>query len=314
LTGNDGAANIVHKHSRHDRPERADIPKGGPVRPLAFLFMILSASAFCQANLAIGQDLRAYLKNSSPTYKADGPKVLPIREGKVDFYTYKGTTESSDLRILVILDKYSVGVLQSVNGKQQVLLDLTGDGLLDTQVDGMEIPYWVVAANTEDKEKTATNNVKQYLDGYYQMFQADANPVSSGKLKSYSDALLKQIASGNGENRDLLYTLYCCYRWGNRYAAGTAAAAGYLAGSYSERFHADHPLFYLQIIESFLMTGDKEKARSYVERLLKLDPGFVPAQVYRWELETDPDKKQAYLADLRKTHPQHWIVSQIQSK
>ncbi|HET6451896.1 MAG TPA: hypothetical protein VFI08_11330 [Spirochaetia bacterium] len=282
------------------------------MRPLALLFMtVLCTGAWCQQNLAIGEDLRAYVKEHPPAYKIDGKKVIAIPEGTIDLYAYAPRTTPADMKVLVILDTYAVGVVQSVNGKEQTLFDLTGDGVLDTETDGLEIPWWVVAANTTDAQKTPTNNVKQYLDGYYQMFQGDANPVSSGRLPAYTEALLQQVISAKADNRDILYALYCCYRWGTRYRAGTASAAGYMAGSYSTRFHADHALLYLQYVESALMANDQQVAHRYLDGLLALDPGFVPAQVYRWELETDPLKKKAYLVELKKAHPAHWIVSQL---
>jgi hypothetical protein len=285
------------------------------VRPFAFLFlMFLSASAFCQENVALGQNMVTYLKEHPPTFKSTGPAVVGIPEGTVSFYKYKAKTDSTDLKVLMVLDKYPIGVLQSVNGKPQLLQDLTGDGVLETETQSIEIPFWAVAWNTQDGQKTQTNNAKQYLDGYYQLFQGDTNPFTSGKLQQYSAALLQQVVSGSGQNRDLLYALYCCYSWGSKYPAGTAASAVYLVENYTTRFKADHPLFYLQLLESAIDAADKESAHKFLDDLLKLDPGYIPAQVYRWQLETDPDKKKAYLADLKKTHPNHWIVSQLQSK
>jgi hypothetical protein len=282
------------------------------VRPVVLsLLVLLSASGFCQENLALRQDLLSYLKDNPPTLKSAGPKVVDIPEGTVDFYKYKAKTDPSDIKILVILNKYPVGVLQSVNGKAQLLYDLTGDGVLDTEVAGLEVPYWVVVRNTEDKLKTATNNIKQYLDGYYQLFQQETNPFTSGKLTAYTDAVLKAMSTGNGENRDLLYALYCCYRWGNKYPAGTASSLDYLAKTYSLRFGADHPIFYLQFLEAYIELGNKDAARKVLELLLKVDPNYVPAQVYRWQLELDLDKKAEYYADLKSHHPHHWIVSQL---
>jgi hypothetical protein len=284
------------------------------VRPaVLFLLMSLALDGFCQENLALGQDLYSYLRDHPPTMKSAGRKILGIPEGTVDFYKYKAQTDKNDIKILVILEKYFVGVLQSENGKSHLLYDLTGDGVLDAEVTEMEVPYWVVARNTEEKQKTSKNNIKQYLDGYYQMFQQDANPFTSGKFVGYADTILKKVVSGSIDNRDILYALYCSYKWGNSYLAGAVSSVEYLAKNYLTRFQADHALFYLQFLELDIKLGNKDEARKVLESLLTLDPSFVPAQVYRWQLETDPDKKKAYYTDLKNKHPHHWIVSQLKA-
>ena len=220
------------------------------VRPaVLFLLMSLALDGFCKENLALGQDLYSYLRDHPPSMKSAGRKILGIPEGTVDFYKYKAQTDKNDIKILVILEKYFVGVLQSENGKSHLLYDLTGDGVLDAEVTEMEVPYWVVARNTEEKQKTSKNNIKQYLDGYYQMFQQDANPFTSGKFVGYADTILKKVVSGSIDNRDILYALYCSYKWGNSYLAGAVSSVEYLAKNYLTRFQADHARFYLQFLE-----------------------------------------------------------------
>jgi hypothetical protein len=279
---------------------------------LPLLLFLVSAGGFSQDSLALGQNLRSYLKDHPPTLKAAGKPIIDIPEGVVDVYRYEAKAAEGDIRILVILDKYPVGVVRLENGKPHLLYDLSGDGVLDAEMPGLEVPYWVVADNTDERLRTGTNNIKLYLDGFYTMFQDDANPFTSGKAEEYLNLILKKVTSGPVENRDILYALYCCYKWGNSYPAGTTASSDYLAKSYFTRFKADHPLFYLQFLESFINAGMRDDARRTLDGLLKLDPSYIPAQVYRWQLETEPEKKKQYFAELKRQHPRHWIVSQIQ--
>jgi hypothetical protein len=282
------------------------------VKKIVCVLLILPAlTLLSQENLVLGQNLNDYLGSHPPTFKTKGPGILTIPEGTIDFYKYKAQTDDADLKILMILDKYPVGVLQSENGKSRLLYDLTGDGVLDTYTENMEIPFWVVARNTEDKLKTSTDTIKAYLDTYYQMFQNDEDPYSSGKYAAHYKLVLQQALLPDHENRDLVYALSCYYRWGNKYARGALASANYLANAYFQRFHAIHPLSYLQFIETLINIGDMATAKTMVDNLLKVDGSSLLAEIYRWQLETDPEKKKTYFNELKSKHPNHWIIKQI---
>jgi hypothetical protein len=281
---------------------------------MRYVPVLLLLQCFCvhaQENLSLGQDRNIYLQQYPPKYKTVGPTIINFPEGTIDFYKYKTETADEDIKILVILDKYPVGVLQSNRGESQFYYDLSGDGILDSEVATMEVPFWVVASNTDDTLKTENNNIKPYLDTFYQLFQNDENPYTSGKYIKNSNKLLDESTSLSLENRDLFYSLFCYYRWGNKYPAGAIAAIDYLASQYVDRFNADHPLFRLHFLESLINLGQEQQAMPFLESLLLMDPSFVPAQVYRWQLEKDPQQKKKCYEELKKQHPKHWIVRQI---
>ncbi len=97
---------------------------------LSVLLLIASFSIHAQENLTLGQDLNEYLKQHPPLYKTIGTKLVDLPEGATDFYKFKQQTNDSDIKILMILDKYLVGVLQSEKGKSKLYYDLSGDGII----------------------------------------------------------------------------------------------------------------------------------------------------------------------------------------
>ncbi len=119
------------------------------------VLLVIPAFASAQANLGLGDDLRQYLNAYPPKYKTSGLVVLPIAEGTIDIYKYKAATTDIDLKILVINDKWPVGVLQIVDGKSQILMDLDGDGKLDTVDPSFLVPFWVVAKTPLIHKKAA---------------------------------------------------------------------------------------------------------------------------------------------------------------
>jgi hypothetical protein len=278
-------------------------------------FLLLSVLAFplwAQNNLALGQDLLQFMNKNPPGYKTFGPKILQMREGTIDFYKYSPVTTDLDLKILVVVDKYEIGVLQREDDDSVILLDMKGDGKLDTKFPILFVPYWVVAQNTPNRLKTNNNNVKEFLDGFYKAFQTDVNPyLQNGELDQRSSELLKNLENDNLENRDLIYTIFCYYRLGNAFPMQALEALNYLTDNYVSRFDSAHPLLFLYTVETLLNLGNIEGARGVLLDLLKIDPGFVPAQVYQWQLEQDKQEKERLYKQLKKLHPNHWIVVQI---
>ncbi len=287
--------------------------KGGIMKVIAFLLSLSSVvQAFGQEQLSLGQNLRDYLRIHPPIYMTAGQKIIDMAEGQIDFYKYRLTTTDSDIKILMVNKTYPVGVLERVDGKDKILLDMSGDGVLDTDFSILWVPFWVVGNSTPEKLKTKHNNVYKYFENLYQAFQSDENPVTSGVLKRHLDELVSLMADNNLENRDLVYGLFCYYRLGPRLPRQCLAVLHYLTVNYYERFDALHPLLQLHTIETLINGGDLEGARKDVEDLVRMYPTFVPGLVYQWQLEKDPIVKERYYSRLKKEHPKHWIVRQIQ--
>jgi hypothetical protein len=278
---------------------------------LLFVLLSVSFSAFCQENLSIGQDLRDYLGKHPPKYMTAGPTVVSMREGKIDFYKYKLNTTDTDIKILMVNKTYPIGVLERIADKDKILLDMSGSGILDTDFSILFVPYWVVAESTPESLKTKHNNVFKYFEGFYQSFQSDVNPVTSGALKKQLDELVNLMTNDNLENRDLIYALYCYYKLGPSLPRQCMEVLRYLTDNYNARFDAVHPLLLLHTLETSINAGNNDGARVVMQELVRMYPNFVPGLVYQWQLEKDPQAKQRYYSQLKKEHPNHWIVKQI---
>jgi tetratricopeptide (TPR) repeat protein len=277
------------------------------ILPLIFIVSPLLA----QENLRIGQDLRAYFHDHPPIGKTIGPEIINMKEGRIDFFKYRPVTTDEDIKILVVNDKYPIGVLEKIGEKSVILLDLSGDGKLDTEFPTLFIPYWVVAESASSTLKTKNNNLKQILNTFYNNFDDDPNPYESGKHRSELTAVLQSAQNENMENRDLFYAIFCYYYLGREFAQQELVALDYLRRNYYERFKESHLLFDLHEMECLINLNDYDSARKILSRLLAVDPDFIPALVYQWQLEKDPEKKAEYYKRLKKDHPKHWIVKQI---
>jgi hypothetical protein len=283
-----------------------------PITVLLLLLSLLTAPpVFSQENLSLGRDLRQYLDQHPPTFKTEGPTIIKMREGKIDFYKYRQKTTEADLKILTVNDKYPIGVLQRTGDKDIIFLDMMGSGKLDTEFPILFVPYWVVAESTPKELKTYHNNVFHYLEGFFQSFQADTDPFASGGHKKRMEELLSLMSNDNLENRDLIYVLYCYYFLGNTFPRQALEPLHYLTNNYLERFDTDHPLLYLQTLETQINLGDDDGARKILRHLLEMKPDFIPGLAYQWRLEKDPKMKEKYYKELKRKYPNHWIVKTI---
>lgn len=215
-----------------------------------FLSFLSALQTFGQERLSLGQNLHDYLRDHPPMYMTAGPKIINMAEGTIDFYKYRLKTTDSDIKILMVNKAYPIGILEKVDGKDKILLDMSGNGILDTDYPMLWVPYWVVADSTPERLKTRHNNVYKYFEGFYQAFQADENPMTSGVLKKHLDELVSLMANNNLENRDMVYALYCYYRLGPPFPKQCLAVLHYLTVNYYKRFEALHPLLQLHTLET----------------------------------------------------------------
>ncbi len=273
------------------------------------LVAALATPAFSQENVKPGQDLNDYLAAHPVRYKIVGPVIIPIKEGRVDFYKYSSSTTDAGLKVLSINDQYVVGVLQQENGVPKILMDMDGDGKLDTYVPNLIVPFWVVADDTPQAQRSSTNNVKSFLDDFYQSFQSDDDPSTpNGSLQQTIVRLRTSLQQDDLPNRDLLYALHSYYEIAVISPYEALVAWQYLVNGYLARFSADHPLLYLHTVETLINLGQLEQARDILSTFLSMTPDSVPGRYYQWQLETDPARKASEYKSLKQDHPKHWMV------
>lgn len=276
------------------------------------LLYLLTASGnlISQEALEVNDNVKIAIDSMAPQYKTIGQQIVPIPEGFIDYYKLQSETTDKDLKFLVIQDQYVVGVLQQVNGIDQILIDANGDGSLDYESQFLAIPYWVVAQKYHHNS-SAANNVEELLNQLVESFNSDQNPYLSGTHKKLTEDLLEFSSNESKPNRDLTYALYSYYTLGNQYPWAALQAINYLAKEYYGRYEADHPIFYLHILESLINLSYSDEAIKLADSLVEGWPDFVPGRVYQWQLETDKEKKKTLYKELKELFSEHWIVKQI---
>jgi len=274
-----------------------------------FLFgLLINSAVFSQQILfELGDNILDYLNNNPPPYLVVGANVINTPDGRVDFLKYKTETAPIDTKFLV-QGQSAFGVMQYENDTTSILYDITGDGILDVVFNDLIIPFWVLA-NSQYTKISRNNNLRQYLDNGYNVFNSDIGPYAPGTGDSYFSGLVSQF-DVSVDNRDLFFGLIQYYTYTNY--PDLALMIIYSIGlNYENRFGSAHPLIHLHFAESLMNLGNLELARTTINQILSTNPDFVPAKVYSWQLEIDPVIKQRKYTELKTNHPNHWIVKQI---
>jgi hypothetical protein len=126
--------------------------KKKPIKLLAVVFIFICANLLFAEdiswhNLKIGDNIIEYFKEHTPKVLVQGKKLSGFEdwpECKIDYLKYKPITVDSDQKILYVLNKYIIGVLQNENNESYFLYDINGDGVIDVQADFMFVPFWVI--------------------------------------------------------------------------------------------------------------------------------------------------------------------------
>jgi hypothetical protein len=253
----------------------------------------------------INDNIIDYINNNPPQYRIQGAFAINTPDGRIDFLKYKAVTTEIDTKFLV-QGSIVFGVMQSENNVTSFLYDINGDGTIDVIRDSFFLPFWVL---TESQYTiiSANNNLMEFLDNSLRMFNDDAGPSAAG-VNILSDFSSNMDISVN--NRDLFYGMLQYYFFARDPALALMVILE-LGSMYEMRFGNIHPLIYLHIAESMINLNLNEYAIEYINELLLIQPDFVPAKVYSWQLEEDPAIKQRKYNELKRDHPNHWIVRQI---
>ena len=257
--------------------------------------------------LDIGDNMSTILDENPPTLfsKFDSESLLP--EENVTLYFYNNASFDEQNVFVSVDDNYIIGVLRD----DKFLLDMSGDGVLDSEFFYIVIPFWVIAYNTSEESTTSDNTWGPFLDKLYLELQKDDSIFENGGYGSIIDEIYLKLIDTSVMNRDILYCLYSYNKLRDDHLWAAAQALAYLSKNYTQRYGQDHPLLMLYSIESAIGLGFRNTARSVVDSLLKYFPDCVPALAYQYILERDSVKKSILLDDLKKDHGDHWMVKDL---
>jgi len=275
---------------------------------LLTLIILFSFQLTAQHKLSVGDTLNSYLENYpiEKTIDIGTQGSLPESKDMKFGVTFGDNKKSEFPKMVIAKNKYLIGIWQKINSSEaEYIYDYDGDGVLDFSEQKLIIPAWVLA--NEEEIDTTKDNVAEILDNYQNSFQSDvglANPL-------FGKAILKvatEVYDTTKSNRFLTYLikLYSDFTSSNPKIAIMTMQS--LEANYVGFFHREHPVIYLFILESAINDGNKELAKSYLERLYKLSPDFIPCLVYQYRLEEDSVKKEKFKNDLILKYKNHWMV------
>jgi hypothetical protein len=287
------------------------------ISSLIALCFILSVPGFSQNpvwnNLNVGENLIKYIKDIPPKIRIEGKPFVELMaswpEAKIDYLTFGKEVTLNEQKIMSILDKYFIGVLQSEDEKDYLLIDTDGDGILNVKTRTMFVPVWVVARNSINKQ--ADSNITAYFLQVYELFNSAKGPFGTEEIPQLTKKMDPFALNTEKPSRDIIYamTLYFLLN-GSDYDL-SLQALDYAADEMNKRFNTVPPIVSFLKILADANLGNYEKARSSMRDFIKANNSFIPAKILNALLLTNENDKTKKINELKKTYKGHWMFSTI---
>lgn len=262
------------------------------------------------ANLKLGDNVLEYLKKNKPISQKYGPKISHWHEGQLEFLSYEKNAKSFKKPVIVQANNIPFAVLQKGSKDAYFLIDSNGDQTLDLKSNNIILPYWIVQSHS--KNKKAANNIKTILDLLYNSFQSNKGPYFDKTYMPKAVAHLKSFETATQKpHRDLAYLIYFYNIYNQKLPSVSLQAITLLEQQYQQRFGTIHPLILLYKAETYINLGTINHANEYIKKLRSFDPTCIPAKAYEYRLEKNNFQKDELYKNLKKNHPNHWIVKQL---
>jgi len=256
-----------------------------------------------------GDSLLEYLKDHSNLHIHGTFRVSPWKEGAVGIYTDSPDSAKDRVKIVLSLGRYPLAVIRDDVEEPYFLIDTNGDGVLNARRKELFIPFWVVFENTSNK--TDDEQIVLTMELIYRTYQSDQGPRNHEDMKRAFGVINSYALDEEKENRDLFYMLMFHLLNSRKEPETCLLSMTVLRNQCQERLGKVHLLTFLFLAENLIELERPYEALQYVERLLEQDPDFVPALVYRYQLEQDSAKAAEMLARLKREHGDHWVVKQL---
>ena len=275
-----------------------------------FVIIIASISSiFSYDLLKIGDNVSQYIIDNPIKVKFGQQSISDWPEGNITLLGYGKAGDGKSPIIIFSNDEYLIGVLQGTSSNAYYLFDINGDNILDTKSSTPILPYWPVFLSS--KNKTNTNNISPILELTYDSFQSDEGPMKNPKMQQSLKSLFAFKDDVNSENRDLAYLYYFYQANSGLYPEQSLICIELLTNEFEKRFGKIHPVLLLYTAETLINLGDDESAKTIISNLREIDPDFIPAKVYKYQLEKNKKNSKALLKELKENHPKHWIVKTL---
>lgn len=249
--------------------------------------------------LSPGEDLAAYWKTNGLKYTAT--RVLGPLKGWSGYETAVLATDSNFAQppFLLVVRKLSGAVVVpvgTVEGRDHLVLDSDGDGILDVATAKSLVPGWV--GLKIPGTRGAGKAFRALADRLYRQYNQTGGPVPA-QLNLLVDDLRKLAVDPLDPDRDLSAALLFSLEEGATESAvgvGTLAALGVALQSRG----GPVPLVFLFLGEALETAGMNEEAQASYARMRELDPKSLIGE-YK-QARIDP----AALKAFRKAHPDFW--------
>jgi tetratricopeptide (TPR) repeat protein len=275
--------------------------------------LLLSTSAYTQTIFTFNDGEIESTVPLTPPLLTDVGEVMS--DVSVQFALIQNSPTLGEYYFMVANSQYPFAVYLNTPESQYQGFDFSGDGVIDSAIPldfGFRvIAPWVLTYVDEDTINTTDEVFIAYLDRAFEQFAGNDNPYNNGTHMELLQELFSNAGDLDSSNRDLLLALFNFYLFGNTLPQAALQNIEYIKSTCEERFDLSHAIFHLHRLESYISMGESEKAIKELEILLEMAPDFVPAQVYKWQLETDPAEKEIQYRYLKEKFPNHWIVVQI---
>jgi hypothetical protein len=276
---------------------------------ILFFSIFTNGLIFSQQKIfQVGDNVLNHLNRNPPQFRVPGQKILKTPDGSVDLLKYQ--VEILDTDIIFLAQGSTVfGVVQRENNNTRNIYDINGDGILDVEHDDLFIPPWVLSKSQYTKI-SKNNKLPLLLDNIYEMFNNNISPYETTDFEEkYLTNFFSAIIDTSVDNRDLYYAMFQYYLLNDRPFLALLIISD-LARRYHERFGTIHLLIKLFTAETLINLGDTKNAMMFINEILSTSPDYVPAKVYRWQLESNPTVRQRMYNELKKNFPNHWMVRQ----
>jgi hypothetical protein len=274
---------------------------------MVLISALLTGTLFSYDMLKLGDNAVEYVQKNSIKYKIEFKPFSEWPEGRITFYSYSKKIDGESPVIVFANYNYCIGVLQGKGTNSYYLFDLDGDNVLDTKTTFGVLPYWVILKDSTNR--TRKDNVSRIMDELYQAYQDDDGP--SDRLVGIGQMISSFYPDVNIQNRDMAYLLDFYLKFNQVLPEQSMAALNMLMEACKDRFNKIPPVIILYNLESSINLGNKKQAAEALKQLLQVDPEYIPAMIYDYQLEKDFLKAKEKFQALKKNYANHWLVKQM---
>jgi len=260
--------------------------------------------------LKLGDNLFEFISKNPPAFKKDQIKMSEWIEGEVELFSYS-ESRPTDYPIVFYssITKKPFGVLQNDKKNEAIyLFDTDGDSIIDFKSGKFILPFWLIKINSNNC--SSVNNIKEFLDTQYSIFQSDLGPKDTEKLLTVIKKYGSFYEDNSIENRDILSALFL-FSYNSNEPVIAINLINEAKNIYEKRFNSSHPVFLLFEGETLIKLEDFDRARIVFSKLLEENPDFIPALFYDCILSKNDQLLNEKTNYLKKNYRNHWLIKRL---